>query len=403
MNKCINIGIVILVLCAFVGIDVVTSAELATNQTGITKLSITPQYDNVRLQPGESKEITVTVKNGEDTPITVQPNITSVPYDTYVIDTNWIKITPTNVEIPAGESVKFTINVSIPKDATVGSSNVQIAFTDEMTSVPYPQPMPYPQTSYAHAFQLFIEVWKPPNLQVAIPYISDQLEAGKSYDYDVDVKNVGNYAIGIDPILVNDQYYIYGMFAPILAENSITITAPESIPAGAIETIKIHADIPTDVMGYYNGYIDLRSNDPSLQQGEGRIAINLNIWKQPTEPFVKTFTLGNLAPIILEISSYYNNYPYMANQREKPYFDTNITGPGGNANLNITKTVIRGNVNMWSDTPSWDIGNISPYQEIGGQYITTYKTDGSPGEWKINILPHNTQGFDYSITIGDDK
>lgn len=395
-----NIGIVILVLSIFAGIAIIASAQEDSIETppvtteNITKLDVIPQYDNVRLQPGESRETTVTVKNNENELVSIKPNVTASPYNTYVIDTNWITITPNSVDIPAGESVRFTINVSVPEDATTGSSGVQIAFTDEIIPTPYPH--------YVHVFQLSIDVWKPPNLQINIPYIYDQLEAGKVYDYDIKVKNIGNSAIEISPILVNDMYYAT---TPILADESITITAPNSIPAGTIETINIRVNVPTDVRGYYSGYIDLRPDDPSIKEGDARIMLSFNIWKQPTEPFVKTFILDKLAPITIEISSYYNNYPYLKTQREEPSFDTIIVGPNGEAESNITKTVIKGNVNMGSDIPwgigNWGIGNIAEYQEMGTQHIVTYRADGSPGEWELNMLPHNTPGFDYSITVGE--
>ncbi len=414
MNKYTSIGIIILVLGIFTGIGMIASAQDQDDtppmppvvNENITKLDIIPQYGNVRLQPGENIEIMVTVKNNENQPVSVRPNITISPYGTYVIDTDWIAITPTTAEIPAGESVRFTINVSIPKDTAIGNSNVQIAFTDEIIPTPYPQStptdVPQPVSTYAHVFQLSIDVWKPPNLQINIPYINDQLEAGKVYDYEIKVKNIGNSAVEISPILVNDVYYgPYGTAIPILTDESITITAPNSIPAGTIETINIHVNVPTDVRGYYTGYIDLRPDDPSVREGDARIMLNFNIWKQPTEPFIKTFILDRLAPITIEISSYLNNYPYLKTQREEPSFDVSIVGPDGDTDINITKTVIKGNVNMGSDIPLWEIGNVVAYQETVTQYTATYKADGSPGEWKVNILSNNTQGFDYSMTIGE--
>lgn len=377
MNRYTSIGIAILVLGIFTVIGIIASAQ----DQGDTKLDIIPQYGNIRLQPGESKEIMVTVKNNENQPVSIKPNITTSSYDTSIIETDWVAIEPTTADIPAGESVRFIINVSVPKDAAIGNSNVQIAFTD------------------AHIFQLSVDIWKPSNLQISMPYINDQLEAGKVYDYEINVKNVGNSAVEISPILVNDMYYgPYGTTTPILTDKSIIITAPDSIPAGSIETINVRVDVPADVRGYYNGYIDLRPDT----SGDAKIMLAFNVWKQPTEPFVNIFSIGNLAPITIEISSYYNSYPYLITKREEPSFDTNIVGPNGDVELDITKTVIKGNVNMASDI-SWGIGNMAEYQEMGTQHIVTYRTrtDGSPGEWKLDILPHNTPGFDYSITIGE--
>ncbi len=425
MNIYAITGIFILALSIFTVTDVVAVGDTPITvglDDNITKLNIIPQNANVRLQPGESKETIVTVKNNDNKSIKVQPTITTMPYGTYIIDTNWITISPSNVNISANESVKFTINVSIPKDATIGGSGVQIAFTNETMSnnypvpvpepvpepvpIPEPVPVPYPdiQPTYAHVFQLSIDVWRPPNLQLSYSYINDQIEAGKTYDYEIKVKNIGNSTIGISPKLVNDAFYgSYGIAAPILAEDSINITAPNNISAGTTETINISIRVPIDTVGFYNGYIDLKSDDPFLQEGEGRISLSFNIWKQPREPFVKNFTVNSLSPIKIEISSYYNNYPYLKTQRVEPSFDTKVTGPAGDSILNVAKTVIKGNVMMGTDQPQLVANNISIYQDVGSQKIVTYKTDGSPGEWKLNILPSNTQGFEYTITIGDDK
>jgi len=55
---------------------------------------------------------------------------------------------------------------------------------------------------------------------------------------------------------------------------------------------------------------------------------------------------------------------------------------------------------MGGEIPPWEIDSTGIYQETGVQYMETYKIDGSVGEWKLKILPRNTQGFEYSITIG---
>lgn len=423
MNKYATIVAVILVLGMFAGIEAgniipvqaqdaavqevsapATGTPSVAEQTGnFTKIDISPQYGNFRLQPGESKEITVTIRNKEKKAVSVKPNTVILPYGGYVVDTGWITATPGSAEIPAGGSQKFTIKASVPKDASIGSSSLQVAFTDEVMPVPYPQPIP----NYIHAFQLSIDVWTPPKLQIMMPYISDQLEAGKEYNYEIKLKNTGDQAIGINPKLGSDNMPYggpYGMTTPALTEDSITITAPQSIPAGATDAVKIHVKVPADAKGYYNGYIDLGIDDPSVNDWEGRVQLNFNIWTQPTEAFVRSFNLTEAATITVEVSSNnYYGYPMTNGQgtnAPEPSFETGLEGPGGKASLNVTKTVIKGNVNMGGDRPPWEIDSASIYQEMGVQRIVTYRTDGSPGEWKLSVLPRNTQGFDYSITIG---
>ncbi len=419
MNKYASIVIAILVLGMFTGIEAgyvaaaqdVVVQELSvpapvmpvTDQIGnFTKIEISPQYGNFRLQPGENKEITVTVRNKEKNTVSVKPETVIMPYGGYVVDAGWITVTPGSAEIPAGGSLKFTIKAEIPKDASIGSSSLQIAFTNETIPTPYPQSFP----SYIRTFQLSVDVWTPPKIQIMTPYISDQLEAGKAYDYEIKLKNTGDQAIGISPKLGSDNMYYgpYGMTGPVLTEDMIAITAPTSIPAGATDSVKIHIKVPADAKGYYNGYIDLGIDDPSVRDYEGRVQLSFNIWTQPAEAFVRSFNLTEAAPITIEVSSnnYYYGYPYAGqktNARE-PSFETSLEGSKGKAALAVAKTVIKGNVNMGGDRPPWEIDSASIYQEMGIQYIVTYKTDGTPGEWKLSVMPKNTQGFDYSITIG---
>ncbi len=371
-----------------------------------TKLEISPRYSsNFRLQPGESKEVTVTIKNKEKKTVSVKPNVVIAPFGEYMMEKEWVTVTPDSAEIEAGGSSKFTVKASIPKDASIGYYSAQVAFTDEVIPTPYPQPFP----NYIHAFQLSVDVWAPPKLQIMTPYLSDQLEAGKEYNYEIKLKNTGNQAIGINPKLGSDNMqYIgpYGTIPAALTEESITITSPQSIPAGATETVKLHVKVPVDAKGYYNGYVDLGINDPSVREWEGRVNLNFNLWRQPTEAFVRSFNLTEAAPITVEISSnnYYYGYPPMSDQganKQEQSFETSLENPaGGKAPLKVTKTVIKGNVNMGGDRPPWEIDSASIYQEMGIQYMVTYKTDGSQGEWKLSVLPKNTQGFDYSITIG---
>ena len=194
----------------------------------------------------------------------------------------------------------------------------------------------------------------------------------------------------------------YGMMGlgPALTEDEINITSPRSVPAGAIETVKVHVKVPSDARGYYNGYIDLGIDDPSVRDYEGRVHLSFNIWKQPTQPFVKSFSLDEAAPITIAV----NSYNYMGKSQKSariPSFETSLEDPDGKiVDLNVTSTVIKGHVNMGSERPPWEVDSESIYQENGVQYTVIYRADGSPGNWTLRVLPGNTQGFEYTITIG---
>lgn len=140
MNQFTKILAFMLVLAMSAGIAASQQVEMNENMlTGdmplpemenFTKLEISPQNNFFMMKVGESKEMTVTVRNKEEKTVSVNPRTVLAPYGGYNVDPDWFTITPQNAQIPAGESQKFTIKVSVPDDASIGGSGVQIAFTD---------------------------------------------------------------------------------------------------------------------------------------------------------------------------------------------------------------------------------------------------------------------------------
>jgi len=287
MNKYVTIAAALIILSIFSGIAASSmqgSGAVIGTQIGVppmpvvkqtsynfTKIEISPRFGNLRLQPGESKEITVTIKNKETTVVNVTPNVVIPPYSQNTLEKEWVAVTPGNAGIPAGESQKFTIKISVPEDATAGFYNAQIAFTDEVIPAPYPQPVP----AYVNSFSLSLNIWTPPKIQIMTPYIRDLLEAGKEYDYEINLKNIGDKPISISPkVGTNNNYVVpYPMTPQAFTDDAINITSPQSVPAGTTETVKIHVKVPADARGSYNGWIDLGIDDPSIQEFQGYIRL----------------------------------------------------------------------------------------------------------------------------------
>jgi len=414
MNKFTKILAFMLILAISAGIasseQVVTTEMMSVDgmpapeqAINFTKLEVSPPYINFMLQPGESKELTVTLKNKEKKAVSVKPNTVLAPYGGINADPEWIKVTPGNVEIPAGGSQKFTIKVTVPMDASIGYSNVQIAFTDETMPTPYPGPFP----NYIHVVQVSLDIWTTPKIQIMKPYINDMLEGGREYDYEVKLKNTGKEAINIDPKMSSENNRYSGQFGQMTAaftDDAITISAPSNVPAGATEIIKVHVKVPKDAKGSYNGAINMNIDDTSIQPWEGMIQMSFNVWTQPAEAFERIFNLKDAAPITIEISSGNNYNPYgqgMGANKKEPSFETTLVGPTGNVDIKATKTVIKGLVNMGGQIPPWELDSKGIYQENGVQLIETFKVSGSPGEWKLKVLPNNTESFEYSISIGE--
>jgi hypothetical protein len=259
--------------------------------------------------------------------------------------------------------------------------------------------MPVP--SYVHVFQLYLNIWITPKIQVSPQNIYDSLQAGKKYDYEIRLKNIGKEPINIDPKLSNDNPY--GQIPAAFTDDAITITAPLKVPAGTTEVVKVHVNVPATSKGSYNGGINLNIDDLSIGEYEGKVQLSFNVWRQPAEAFVKSFSMKEAAPLTIEVSSSFSNlFPFgMGANKKQPSFETKLVGPDGNAALKVTKTVIKGGVSMGGETPPWELDSKGIYQENSAQLIETYKANGSKGEWKLKVLPNNTERFDYSITIGE--
>lgn len=427
MRICVNyIAAILIVMSIFAGVWIVSAEDIGQVETMVsvppmpaniqefnfTKLEISPRYGNIRLQPGENKETSVTITNKEKKIISVNPTIVIAPYGEYMMEKEWVTVTPESAQIAAGGSQKFIVKVNLPQDASTGYYNSQIAFTNEEIPSPYPQPYP----NYVHAYQISIDAWAPPLVQIQNQYINDQLEAGKEYNYSIKLKNTADKAIPISPKMSEQgqMYYGPGQLEPAFTDDAITITAPAEILAGQTVEVKVLVKVPADGKGNYQGTIDLGIVDPSIRDPwMNMVNLQFGVWKQPTEPFIRTFTANEAAPVTIEVSSNllngllgYIGYPGTTSKSDKtPSFAIDLFGPDNNPiSLKKTKAVIKGGVSlggMGNMYPPWESDSEGIYQEIGTQITETYTANVPKGEIKLSILPHDTQGFEYLITIGE--
>ncbi|MEA1965989.1 MAG: hypothetical protein U9N05_01725, partial [Euryarchaeota archaeon] len=324
------------------------------------KLQISPRHAQKELMPGESDEITVTVTNKNNVTVQLNPTAVVQPYSEYIFDEDWITTTPASAELGPDDEVEFTISVAIPDEADRGYYSLQVAFTDAVMPTPYPSPYPM----YLNALDLHINVWTPPAIQIQPSYIYDRVESGKGYDYQINLKNIGEEDIEIDPKHGGEQRYGYDMGMMSAFENdAITIDAPQVVPAGGTATIALHLTVPEGAKGRYEGGLDLNIKDPSIDEWNGMIHLSFEVWTQPTKPFVKTFSVEIAEPITIEIES--NQYRHYTcggesggGKDEDPSFDVTLKKPSGDdVTLTRTMATYRGSVNLGGSDciPPWEI------------------------------------------------
>ena len=143
------------------------------------------------------------------------------------------------------------------------------------------------------------------------------------------------------------------------------------------------------------------------------VNLQFGVWKQPSEPFVKSFTADEASPVTIEVSSNLLNsiYGYMGyatsstmKSDKTPSFAVELNSPDNKPiSLKKIKAVIKGGVSlggMGTMYPPWESESEGIYNNIGTQYTETYAADVPAGDMKLSILPRDTQGFEYTITIG---
>lgn len=380
-------------------------ADTAGTTGNYTKIDIRPSYLSFSIKPGGSDDLNVTVWNRDTHAVTVEPVIRNVPYSgPNSLDPSWVTISPQRSEIPPGEKVTFAFHVAAPSDALRGYYYSTVAFTNETYPTAYPSVSP----GYVHTASLSLNIASLPVIRISTPYISDQVEAGKEYQYEVTVQNTGSSPIAISPKITSDSYPNYGAEIPMINKSSFSIKSPSQIPAGSNETIKVSVRVPPGASGYYYGYLDLGADDPSLMEGEGRVQFSFTIWTQPSHAFVKQFSMNSTGPIEIELSSGFSGtvVPTSAGTPgsilgKEPSFEATLEGPDGNVGMQEVQEVIRGTVSLGGYQQIYGSPAAESYQELSSQYIVTYTSQGKPGSWTLSVIPKNTQSFDYKITLGE--
>lgn len=375
----------------------------------MSKLVVKPSYSNIRLQPGESKEVKVTVTNRGDETASIDPTLVIQPYTQNYLKEEWVTVTPQSFELAPDAKQQFVVKVSIPSNADIGYYYASMVFGkfDEQNYTKYPV--------YGGSMEMSIDVWTPPSVQIGTTYINDRVEAGKGYDYEIKITNVGKQDIAMDPeVLMNTVYYAEAVSSirydaggsdVVLDESAVTVDAPSVIKAGETVTVKVHLDVPEDATGSFSGTLNLGIDDPALRDWEGQVQLYFTVWEKPSEPFVKEFTTTTDGTVRIEITASiydYGLYGSSTLQSLSPSFEVSMRQGSQQVDMQLVGSTTMGQVAYGSGyvRPLASSGSLG-YQNTSTIYTEVYEVSGAAGEWTLSILPVNTDNFEYSITTGD--
>lgn len=384
-----------------------TTPELVTDYGNYTEHSINPTYNFISVMPGDSETCTVSFRNEGSETINVAPKAMAVPNSFYIIDEDWITISPSNVDVEPGMEQDFKVEVNIPEDAESGEYEAQIVFTDDVYSYEYEDPEYIQENTdpqYVNVMYLGISVPVRPKLELQTSYVYDTMEPGKEYVYEIKIKNVAGKDVTIDPEVTKYDCYGFPCSEPAFSDDIIEISAPSIIKAGEIAKMTIRIPVPEDASGTYSGLIEMNADGNENDGSVPQINLDFTVTKQPLAPYVKTFTTTTSDPITITVSadvSDSGSSVRVSPKKEEPRLEVNLKFNSNPVNMNLVETTQSGYVySQWYNFPVWSIEDDSNYESSGGN-AETYKVSGAIGTWELTILPENANSFSYSITVGD--
>jgi hypothetical protein len=367
----------------------------ATAQIYPISNQIDPSSDYRSIVAGNRDSFTVSFTNKGNETLTLIPKLVATPNSGSNINESWITISPTNATVAPGAVQKFNIEENVPKDTESDDYQSKIAFTDDL--------LPN-SIDYVNSMQLDISVQALPKIELQGSYISDNVEVGKEYEYRIKLKNVAERDITIDPKLSTSGTYYNPGYQQAFENNAIEICAPSTMKAGEVANMTIKVHVPENATGSYNGYINMNVDGEVNDGSSPQISLGFSIWQQSKVPYVKTFNTTTKAPITIEVSTYKydSNMGLRTSPEDKdPSFDVGLTHNSSPIKMTLVKSVKSGSLSVGNPYPIWAIENGNIYQNSGESYVETYTAPGAKGDWKLTILPKNTNNFGYSVTTGD--
>jgi hypothetical protein len=379
--------------------------EPVTESGNYTVHAINPTYNYICVMPGDSETFSVSFRNEGSETINVAPKVIDTPNSFYILDKSWITISPANVNVEPGMEQDFEVEVNVPEDAESGEYEGQMVFTDDVYSYEYSDPS-YVQADpqYVNVMYLGVSVPVRPKLELQTSYISDTIEPGKEYVYEIKIKNVAGKDVTIDPEVT--RYNCCGFLCgePAFSDDIIEISAPSVIKAGEIANMTIRIPVPEDAKGTYSGLIEMNADGKENDGSVPQINLDFTVIKKPSVPYVKTFTTTTADPITITVSTdVYNSGSSVriSPKEEEPSLEISLKCNSNPVNMNLVETTQNGYVySQWYNFPIWSMEDDSNYESSGGN-AETYEVPGAIGTWELSILPKNASGFSYSITVGD--
>lgn len=347
-----------------------------------------PSYGGMQISPGESDSFDVTLTNPGNATETISTSVYNQDDSQYPIDPSWVTITPSTATIEAGNSVTVNVAVAVPAGTSFGSYDCMLNIGDEQGN--------------ASSVSVVVDVWSNSNIQITPQYLYDWVDAGKEYNYEIQIKNAGSSEVAISPEVEDTTDVSSPGTNPGLSKEDLTVTGPSSILPGESAAVNLKVVVPEGATGDFDGSIKMNIDDPTVYPDSDKVTVNFHIPVIPENPYDIPFKVNTNGIATIELKSDRQNF-YSVDEYANPSFAVKIFDPQGNE----VSPVLTGNLYGGSVTIGSSLYELAPivknrsseYQESEQQYVDTYDVPVTPGTWRLSVMPYATESFDYTINI----
>ena len=370
-------------------------AVATTDPANYTRLYIDAERPHLQLKPGESDTFTVTVENGDDHAVELDPHLYLPPTGGPVVEESWVTVDGPS-QLAPDESAEFTVSVSVPEDAEIGRFSGQVAFTDQTVTYPGRPARP------VHAEYLRVEVWQEPTVKLhSSTYVHAQVEAGEQTTREIVVENTGDEPVPLSPEFARERGVCHGDCPGQFDRSWLDVDAPSQVGPGETATVTLTIAPPADAdRGRYDTRLSLGLKDPTRPDRDTywqQVDLNVQVWSQPASPFETTFAVSQRADDVT-VTLTPRSGPSPAETTSPAGFDVAFVDPNGSV-VEATRVEVtdRGFVDMSGDDPR-GAGDEEFAVRNGGTEFVYRLDDPEAGEWTLRVLPENTVGFSYEVT-----
>jgi len=364
-----------------------------------TRLSVEVDDGYPELKPGENASVTVTVANHDEEAVTVDPSLEHPPRGSDVLPAEWLEYDADNLTVEPDEAVTFNVTVAVPENADLGRYHVAIAVTDERIQHPGQPPRPL------HAARLGVNVYKGPTVHVlSRTHLNGQIEAGDATTAEIVVENTGDEAVPVNPEIGADDPHRRGPRSDATLDPAwVDVDAPGEIPAGVRATVEVTVSPPADAeLGNHRTEIDLGLRDPARPEDDQhwqRVGVDVNVWSQPEEPYVRDFDVDSATDAVgLRLTQRGGHgSTVFGGDHEPGSFNVTLVSPDGERiSPERVRLSDRGSVDLTRNRRTGPVDEAYSAGSAEREYV--YRVEApTTGEWTVEIEPQNTIRFDYEI------